>query len=395
MNPASAPRRLPGISSRAFEHPADRTALTAMRSVPGFDQLIRVASSMLRERQYRLVYLSSAVRVGERQFPDLHELIGEVCDVLDAPARPEVYVYNDPQPNAITLGIDKPFIAMSSGQYELSDRDELRFVLGHELGHAMSGHALYQSLLQHLLNLVGAFGWLPGGTLGMRAIVAALREWQRKAELSGDRAGLLATQDLDAALRAHMKMAGGAHLDRIDPGAFLAQAAEYESSGDLRDGVLKLLNTERTTHPFAVVRAAEITRWAASEEYRAIVEDGVYPSRTDDHPASFGDTAREAARTYRRRVDESTDPLVTTVRNVGSSVGSAVGNAADSVQDWFARRSQPASERRGTPPTDDTHRADGASSGSTDDIFDWFERNRSGAETSPDAPRPDPDPPQA
>ena len=46
---------LTGISSRAFEHPADRTALTAMRAVPGFDQLLRVASGMLRERQYRLV----------------------------------------------------------------------------------------------------------------------------------------------------------------------------------------------------------------------------------------------------------------------------------------------------------------------------------------------------
>ncbi len=375
MTSSGAPRRLPDISSRAFEHPADRTALTAMRSVPGFDQLIRAASSMLRERQYRLVYLSSAVRVGERQFPDLHELIGDVCDVLDAPVRPEVYVYNDPEPNAMTLGIDRPFIAISSGQYELNDHDERRFVLGHEIGHAMSGHALYQSLLQHLLNLIGAFGWLPGGALGMRAIVAALREWQRKAELSGDRAGLLATQDLDAALRAHMKMAGGAHLDRIDPGAFLEQAAEYESSGDLRDGVLKLLNTERTTHPFAVVRAAELTRWAASEEYRAIVEDGVYPRRADDQSANFGDTAREAARTYRRRIDESTDPLVTTVRNVGTSVGSAVGNTAASVQDWFARRGQP-NDRPSEQPPSDTSRPDGPASGSTDDIFEWFERTR-------------------
>ncbi|HET8582192.1 MAG TPA: Zn-dependent protease, partial [Jatrophihabitans sp.] len=92
---------LTGISSRAFEHPADRTALTAMRSIPGFDQLLRVASGMLRERQYRLVYLSSAVRVGPRQFADLHELLDEVCAVLDAPERPELYVYNDPQPNAL------------------------------------------------------------------------------------------------------------------------------------------------------------------------------------------------------------------------------------------------------------------------------------------------------
>ncbi|MDT4912607.1 MAG: hypothetical protein QOC66_1735 [Pseudonocardiales bacterium] len=326
---------LTGISSRAFEHPADRTALTAMRAVPGFDQLLRAASGMLRERQYRLVYLSSAVRVDERQFSDLHALLDDVCRVLDAPARPELFVYNDPQPNAVTLGVDKPFIAISSGLYELTDTDERRFVLGHELGHALSGHALYQSLLMHLLNLVGAFGWVPAGGLGLRALIAALREWQRKAELSGDRAGLLATQDLDAALRVHMKLAGGAHLDRIDVAGFLAQAAEYEGAGDLRDGVLKLLNTERTTHPFAVVRAAEINRWATSTEYRQILS-GMYARRADDSSASFTDNAREAGRAYKKRIDESNDPLVAAVRGFGTTVG----NAADSVFDWFTKRTR-------------------------------------------------------
>jgi len=46
--------------------------------------------------------------------------------------------------------------------------------------------------------------------------------------------------------------------DEIEVDAFLAQADDYESTGDLRDGVLKLLNTEKQTHPFAVVRAAEL-----------------------------------------------------------------------------------------------------------------------------------------
>jgi Zn-dependent protease with chaperone function len=326
---------LTGISSRAFEHPADRTALTAMRALPGFDQLLRIASGMLRERQYRLVFLSSAVRVDDRQFGDLHALLGEVCAVLDVAERPELFVYNDPQPNAITLGVDQPFIALSSGLYELTDPDERRFVLAHEVGHAMSGHALYQSLLLHLVNLIGAIGWLPVGALGLRALYAALREWQRKAELSGDRAGLLATQDLDAGLRMTMKLAGGAHLDRIDVDAFLKQGEDYEASGDLRDGVLKLLNTERSTHPFAAVRAVELNRWAASDEYRTILT-GDYPHRDDDHAASFTDAMRDAARAYKKRIDESKDPLVGAVRNLSTSVGSA----ADGIFDWISRQAR-------------------------------------------------------
>src|SRR4051794_16312010 len=350
---------LTGISSRAFEHPADRTALTAMRSVPGFDQLLRVASGMLRERQYRLVYLASSVRVDGQQFADLHALLDDVCAVLDAPERPELYVFNDPRPNALTLGVDKPFIAVSSGLYDLTDPDERRVVLGHELGHAMSGHALYQSLLMHLLNLIGAFGWIPASGLGLRALIAALREWQRKAELSGDRAGLLATQDLDAALRVTMKLAGGSHLDRIDVAGFLKQAEDYEASGDLRDGVLKLLNTERTTHPFAVVRAAEINRWAASDEYRQIV-DGNYPRREDDHTASFSENAREAGRTYKKRIEDSTDPLVTAVRGLGSTVGSA----ADNIFDWFSKRARGGVQDT-TQPTEPP--ADGEDSGTSAD----------------------------
>jgi len=325
---------LTGISSRAFEHPADRAALTAMRAVPGFDQVIKLASGFLRERQYRLAYLGSAVRVDERQFADLHRLLGEVVGVLDT-VRPELFVMNNPVPNALTLGVDKPFVVMTSGLYELLDEDERRFTLGHEVGHAMSGHALYQSLLMHLLNLAGNFGWVPAGGLGLRALIAALREWQRKAELSGDRAGLLATQDLDAALRTHMKLAGGAHLDRIDPDAFLQQAADYEGAGDLRDGLLKLLNTERSSHPFAVVRAAELRRWAGTDEYREFLE-GRYPRREDDRSASFGDTARDAARAYRQRIEESTDPLVSAMRGFGTTIG----DAADNFFDWLSRRAR-------------------------------------------------------
>jgi hypothetical protein len=213
----------------------------------------------------------------------------------------------------------------------------------------MSGHALYQSLLQHLLNLIGAFGWIPAGGLGLRALIAGLREWQRKAELSGDRAGLLATQDLDAGLRVTMKLAGGRHLDRISVEGFLKQARDYEAAGDLRDGVLKLLNTERTTHPFAVVRAAEINRWSASDEYRDILA-GTYPRREDDHTASFSESAREAARTYKKRIEDSSDPLVAAVRGVGATVG----NAADSVVDWFNKRARSGGVQDTTAPTDET-----------------------------------------
>ena len=128
--------------------------------------------------------------------------------------------------------LNKPVIVLTSGLVALMDEAEMRFVIGHELGHALSGHAVYQTLLRRLLVLTGVFNAVPGGALGIRAITAALMEWSRKAELSADRAGLLATQDTAAATRVHMKLASGGHLDELDTTSFFEQAAEYDETED-------------------------------------------------------------------------------------------------------------------------------------------------------------------
>lgn len=108
--PATTRAVFPEISSRAREHPADRTALSALRRLKGFDQIPKLLSGMLRERQHRLVYLVSGARVGPRQFYDLDALLQECADVLDAPEKPEFFVTQSPIANAYTIGIDKPFI---------------------------------------------------------------------------------------------------------------------------------------------------------------------------------------------------------------------------------------------------------------------------------------------
>ena len=157
MSPRPAKRRvtLTGISSRAWEHPADRGALVALRKLKGFDTVLKAMSGLINERAVRLVLLGSAIRVDERQFAALHRLLAEVGATLDAPELPELYVAAEPAVNAMTIGMDKPIIVVNSGMVDLLDEEELRFVLGHELGHALSGHAVYQTLLQRLIQLSG------------------------------------------------------------------------------------------------------------------------------------------------------------------------------------------------------------------------------------------------
>jgi len=335
--PATTRITFPGISSRAWEHPADRTALSALRRLKGFDQILKLTSGMLRERQHRLLYLASAARVGARQFADLDALLDECVDVLDAPAKPELYVMQSATTDAFTIGMDKPFIVISSGLYDLMTHEELRFVVGHELGHALSGHAVYRTMMMHLMRLARSFGVVPVGGWALRAIVAALLEWQRKAELSGDRAGLLCSQDPDTAIRVEMKLAGGSRLDKLDSEAFLAQAREYERTGDMRDGVLKLLNLELQTHPFSVLRAAALTTWVDTGGYGKVMA-GDYPRRADDDKATLSDDLGAAARHYRDGFDQSDDPLIRGIRDGLGGIVDGVGRAATNVADSVGRK---------------------------------------------------------
>jgi hypothetical protein len=331
--PARLRVRLPGISSRAYEHPADRSALVALRAVPGFDSVLKAISGLLRERSHRYLFLASAVRVSDRQFRGVHAMWAESLEVLDLPESTELYVTQSPYVVAMTLGMDRPFVVVSTASLDLFDDEELRFVLGHELGHLLSGHAVYRTMLLHLVRLASRAVWLPLGYLGVRAVVVALEEWFRKSELSGDRAGLLAGQDSSAGLRALMKLAGGARVWDMDADGFLAQAAEYEAAGDLRDGVIKLLNLEGQSHPFAVLRAAELQRWVDDGDYRRVLA-GEYPLRAEDKQASFTDELREAARSYKRSFDASTDPLLRTLRDLADK-GTGAGQ---SVWDRVVRR---------------------------------------------------------
>ncbi|MCZ4124110.1 M48 family metallopeptidase [Streptomyces sp. H39-S7] len=322
--PSRTRKRFPGISSRAYEHPADRSALVALRKLTGFDTAFKVLSGLLPERSLRLLFLSDSVRVSEQQFAHLHTMLLDACYILDLEKVPSMYVTQDPQPNAMCIGMDAPIIVVTTGLVELLDEEEMRAVVGHEVGHALSGHAVYRTILLFLTNLAVRVTWIPLGNLAILAIVTALREWFRKSELSADRAGLLVGQDLQASMRGLMKIAGGNHLHEMNVDAFLQQADEYEAAGDLRDSVLKIMNVLPRSHPFTTVRAAELKKWAASRDYQRLM-DGHYPRRSEDKDTSVYDSFKESANHYAENVKTSKDPLMGLIRDISTGAGDIGG----------------------------------------------------------------------
>ena len=266
--------RLTEISSAAYEHPLDRAALKTLRKTPGLPKFLQMMFGSISERSLRLLYLANAVRVGPDQFPALYQRHLECCAVLDVEEPPELFVAQTPLVNAGAVGMDRPFIVLNSGSLNLFDDLELEFVLGHELGHIISGHVLYKTLLHTALSVtlpMFARVGLPIAGIALHGLVYALLEWDRKSELSGDRAGLLCAQSTDAAYRALMKTAGGAQTDEMSIDAFLRQADEYNQNESFRDAALKMLNLMGQSHPFPVLRVSELRtcrRWKCAAPRR-------------------------------------------------------------------------------------------------------------------------------
>ena len=308
----------PDVSPVAWEHPADRAAMAALRKVAGFDAAVRALFGTISDRSLRLIYLGSAVRVNRRQFRHIHELYLDACRTLDVGEPPELFISQTPLVNAGAIGVNKPFIVLNSGALELLTEEEVQFIIGHELGHVMSGHALYKTMLHVLLKLVFLATSVPLGSAALLTIVAALLEWDRRAELSADRAGLLVVQDLELVMQVQMKMAGGGETDQMDVGEFISQAEEYEAGGSVLDSVLKLLNLMGQTHPFSVLRLAELKRWVDDGEYDRLLEEG-YPIRSDDGERSMYDDIVSGAESYKKEAERSKDPLFKFLRDIAKT----------------------------------------------------------------------------
>jgi len=315
------------ISPRAWEHAADRAALNAMRAIPGFDEVIRKVYGFFGERGVRLLFQANAVRVGPTQFPKVHAAFSDVCATMDWEPRPELFVSQSPFVNAGAFGMDRPFIVINSSALTLLDDEELHNLLGHELGHVISGHSLYRTIMVIILTFgLRNLPFLAG--IALLPIQFALLEWYRKSELSSDRAGLLAGQDPVAGMRMFMKMAGGGKLEEMDLNAFMVQAKEYEEGGDAADAIAKVINTLGMTHPFHTLRAAEVQRWVEGGNYDRILR-GEYPKRgTQDEQRPLSEDLGDAGRYYADQAKDAVDKVAEVARKAREAFSSAFGKGS-------------------------------------------------------------------
>lgn len=274
---ASGRTRLPYLSADAFVSQTDRAALQNLQKVPLLPVIIRKFNEFAVDRVWYVLNSADSVRCGPKQFPTVYGLLQEACEILHVP-EPELYIRYSPVTNAYTSGMGRTFMVLNSSLVDSFTDDELRFIIGHELGHIKCGHVLYLTIGFLLIELLRAVGekTLGIGQMAGLGLLSAFYEWMRQAEVSCDRAGLLVCQDTRTAFTAIMKLGCGGtrHSGEMDVDAFLEQARSHSESAGL-EGAAKVLTflvyNWMRSHPQVVYRAKGLDEWVRSGAYEAIL----------------------------------------------------------------------------------------------------------------------------
>lgn len=262
---------LKGLDHSQYEHPFDQKALSALRSTPGVDLVGNFITKHTIEKIYIVQYTGSNLKVTSENYPKIYEYLQYACQILNMPKIPDLYIQWGYGINSFTVGSEKPIIVINSGLIDLCDDDEIMFVIGHECGHIKSNHMLYHMMAQ-VINLF--IDSIPLGNIAATPIQYALYYWDRMSEFTADRAGLLCCQNKVSAIRAFMKMAGMPikEFDNIEYQTFIQQAAEFKQLDyDAMSKVIKFISIADASHPWTVMRAAELLNWINSGAYTQFV----------------------------------------------------------------------------------------------------------------------------
>lgn len=250
-----------------FIHPEDAAALRQLESIPGFTTVFKKFMSMGYETLHYGENMASSIRLSENQLPEIYRHLPPICKKLGI-AEPEFYLKMDPHPNAWTFGDTRIYITVTSSLIEMMTDEELDAVIAHECGHILCRHVLYNNLARSILsNTSGFLGALSA------PLTIALLYWNRKSELSADRAGAIITSP-ETVASFMSRFAGGPNsiTSKINMEEWAKQADEYDKI--YNDGtwnkMLQIYNTIGLDHPFSAVRVREILKWGATDQYQII-----------------------------------------------------------------------------------------------------------------------------
>ena len=187
-----------------------------------------------------LDFLTNGIRINNNNSPLLYKTFNEIKKKLViGKLNVDLYIENDPSINAGLAFIKKSnyIVFLNSGLVNLLNLNEIKFVIGHELGHLKYQH--------HRIIKNPKKRSLPIFTI-------RLFEHSRYAEISADRCGLLGAGSLDSAKSALLKLATGTDLQYLEEDSIGINVQINEIKDILKSNAG--LIDEKLSHPYSLIR---------------------------------------------------------------------------------------------------------------------------------------------
>jgi len=209
----------------------------------------------------RVHLLASSLRVTAPLSPLLVSIVRMCARIVGIKAGVEIFVRHAPDLNAQCFLAGKRIaVVLNSAIVEKFSPPELAFVIGHEIGHFALRH-------EEIPN--ATFLDSRGCSLFQKAGFMA---WQRAAEVSADRLGLICCRDWRSAVHCMIKLTSGIASDKVraDAEIFCQQADEIvrtRSKGEKQKGAPFPLAWWLESHPFTCIRAKLLRLFASSSAF--------------------------------------------------------------------------------------------------------------------------------
>lgn len=135
---------------------------------------------------YRAHAFGNMTMLSPRQFPELHKMVVEGAAQLGMAQPPTTFLYNsNGLLNAFARRLlGRPFVFLTASLVDVQNDEQVRFVIGHELGHHAAGH----------LNPIKHFIQLPG-----HLVPFIVKAYSRSREYTCDSIGCYLSGDAEAA----------------------------------------------------------------------------------------------------------------------------------------------------------------------------------------------------
>ena len=214
---------------------------------------IRISSS---DAYWRSNMEGHSLKVDEELLPDIYELCHEVKNKLGFEGKVDFYITGDSTVNAFSVASEDEnepnIVNINSGLFDLMSKDELRFVIGHELGHLINK----DTALARLIGFV-----FPPETKSPVMLQYKIRLHNQLAELVADRYGYMAIENLGVCVTAFFKMASGLDLEKMN----VSIDALIADNQKRLDYFLHDKGTSRASHPVNPIRVQALNLFATSK----------------------------------------------------------------------------------------------------------------------------------